>query len=554
MPGKEGEPPSPQQLVQLRERALSKIAELGSDGVLSEDVVKISQSDHYVKRFWLHVFDHPGEQMDEACNMIIETLKWRKSFEVDKISEDTLNAAFFDKGTVYSHNRDKDGKKLIVFHVGIHEKGKFKMDEMKRFFIYYLERMEREEKGELITIVFDCRNAGLKNMDMEFIQFIIGVFKDYYPEMLNYILVFEMPWVLNAAWKVIKAWLPAAAVKKIKFLTKSNMNEYIDESNRLECWGGSDPWEYTFEPEVRQPIPEVVSSSGAALVNGSQHEVFDESVRLSSSEEALRKKTVTFAEVRSSPSVDSFNSSYSSSSAPPDIIRLNPSQEVIFSSSPNGDLWAKVQLTNICERKVGFKIKTTSPEKYRVRPSSGILNPRQELVVELHLSGQQGNSASLLRDKFLVTVIYLDTASETSNAKLQELLKNMKPEGQYRLRCQLAGEAGGISTGGTGVSSATTAVHAMAGGAAGSQASHQDAASKDLNTLFKKINKLSEKMEDVESQLSHSSRIQYIFLVLTLFLLLLVWFYLPSAQTRCGLTDSSGTTDQLSSSDPSTEL
>ena len=33
---------------------------------------------------------------------------------------------------------------------------------------------------------------------------------------------------------MIKAWLPAAAVKKIKFLTKSNMGEYIDEDNRLE--------------------------------------------------------------------------------------------------------------------------------------------------------------------------------------------------------------------------------------------------------------------------------------------------------------------------------
>ena len=32
----------------------------------------------------------------------------------------------------------------------------------------------REENGDLITILFDCRNAGLKNMDMEFIQFIIG--------------------------------------------------------------------------------------------------------------------------------------------------------------------------------------------------------------------------------------------------------------------------------------------------------------------------------------------------------------------------------------------
>ena len=51
--------------------------------------------------------------------------------------------------------------------------------------------------------MFDCVNAGLKNMDMEFIQFIIGVFKDYYPNMLNYILVFEMPWVLNGKLTVV---------------------------------------------------------------------------------------------------------------------------------------------------------------------------------------------------------------------------------------------------------------------------------------------------------------------------------------------------------------
>ena len=40
--------------------------------------------------------------------------------------------------------------------------------------------------------------------------------------------------VCSAAWKIIKAWLPAAAVKKIKFLTKSNMGEYITDDNRLE--------------------------------------------------------------------------------------------------------------------------------------------------------------------------------------------------------------------------------------------------------------------------------------------------------------------------------
>lgn len=37
----------------------------------------------------------------------------------------------------------------------------------------------------------------MKNMDMDLIQYMIGLFKDYIPNMLNYILVFEMPWVLN---------------------------------------------------------------------------------------------------------------------------------------------------------------------------------------------------------------------------------------------------------------------------------------------------------------------------------------------------------------------
>ena len=114
--------------------------------------------------------------------------------------------------------------------------------------------------------MYHVRGAGLKNMDMEFVQFIIGTIKDYYPDPLNYILVLEMPWVLNgktmnlnlfklnnlfsAAFKVIKGWLPPAAVKKIKFLTKTNMNEYVNDENRLEEWGGSDPWQYVWEPEA----------------------------------------------------------------------------------------------------------------------------------------------------------------------------------------------------------------------------------------------------------------------------------------------------------------
>ena len=55
----------------------------------------------------------------------------------------------------------------------------------------------REEKGKWITVFFDMKETGMKNMDMELIQYLINLFKDYYPWILNYIIVFEMPWLLN---------------------------------------------------------------------------------------------------------------------------------------------------------------------------------------------------------------------------------------------------------------------------------------------------------------------------------------------------------------------
>lgn len=43
--------------------------------------------------------------------------------------------------------------------------------------------------------------AGLSNMDMEYTKYLIGLFKNYYPYFLNYILIFEMAWVLNGEYR-----------------------------------------------------------------------------------------------------------------------------------------------------------------------------------------------------------------------------------------------------------------------------------------------------------------------------------------------------------------
>jgi len=524
--GVEGEPPTQDQLKNLRETALSKLRENGESNYLTEDIQRLTKSDKYVSRFWMHMFDEPGDQGELACKMILETFKWRKEFGIDTINANSVSQALFEKGNVYSHNRDKDRKKLLTFSVGTHEKGKDNMKEMKSYFVYYLERLDREEDGDLITIVFDCRNAGLKNMDMEFIQFIIGVFKDYYPWMLNYILVFEMPWVLNAAWKVIKAWLPAAAVKKIKFLNKNTMNEYIDDDNRRECWGGNDMWEYTFEPEIIKP-----------QLNGHPESIEDSDQR----NPAESRKTVTFAEVKSSASIDSLSSSIVSvTPTGPDILKLIPNHEVIFEPAANGDLMSRVQLINTSDKKVAFKIKTTSPEKYRVRPSSGLLSPSQETSVSLYVpTGHSGgNSPVAGKDKFLITAVYVEE-EDVSSSRLQEILKTKKADGHYRLRCHLAGQMTPPQSPNPGSGGWMSPPAGMPGGGSGG-APVQDP-SKIMNLLLKRVNDLTGKTDQLESQLSTQFYIQAALLGLIFLLLILVWFYIPS-EIECPKIEDSGST------------
>ncbi|KAK3854841.1 hypothetical protein Pcinc_038699 [Petrolisthes cinctipes] len=124
------------------------------------------------------------------------------------------------------------------------------MEVLKKFFIYWLERLEREENGEWITVFFDMCDTGMKNMDMELIQYMINLFKNYYPWILNYIIVFEMPWLLSAMWKIIKTWLPPKSIEKIKFVDKKSLKEFVSPDQALKGWGGLDDYEYQFEAEL----------------------------------------------------------------------------------------------------------------------------------------------------------------------------------------------------------------------------------------------------------------------------------------------------------------
>jgi len=197
-----------------------------------------------------------------------------------------------------------------------------------------------------------------------------------------------------------------------------------------------------------------------------------------------------------------------------DLLHLSPAQEVIFSTSPLGDLTGKVSLTNTSGKPLGYKIKTTSPEKYRVRPSTGSISPGQTVTVEIHVSGQK-EVASLSRDKFLVTAVLLER-EDIPAAQLADALRTQTPDGQYRLRCNLAG----APETGSGIGQVY---------ASPSPAAAPEDPARQVANVSKKVAQLVEGQQQLAGQVRQLHLLLLLMLILLLATLLVLLYRLPSS-------------------------
>jgi len=248
MPGIEGQPPTPEQIKSIRTKLQDYISENGKDFFDEVDINRVMNEDAYVSRWFMHMYDAKGDQLESCTQSMIAALKWRKQEKINDLTVDKLNVDVKQKGSIYMKNKDKDGCPLLVFAMAKHVKGEYP-DEMKKLFVYYLDRIDRETNGGKLSLVYECVGCGVTNMDMDLIAFMIKCLEEYFPYNLNYILVIDMSWLLTAAWKIIKGWLPPGGVKLIKFLSKSNLSEFIPEDQQLKIWGGKDTWTYEFVEE-----------------------------------------------------------------------------------------------------------------------------------------------------------------------------------------------------------------------------------------------------------------------------------------------------------------
>eukprot|EP00118_Oscarella_pearsei_P021382 m.239718 g.239718 ORF g.239718 m.239718 type:complete len:176 (+) comp40184_c1_seq2:59-586(+) len=88
------------------------------------------------------------------------------------------------------------------------------------------------------------------------------------------------------------------------------------------------------------------------------------------------------------------------------LLRINPPVELQFKGPFSEVSTTSLRLTNIAEKPVCFKVKTTAPKQYCVRPNAGILSPNNSVDVQVMLQPNDFDMARALRHKFMVQAAF----------------------------------------------------------------------------------------------------------------------------------------------------
>ncbi|XP_078365878.1 vesicle-associated membrane protein-associated protein B/C-like isoform X2 [Oculina patagonica] len=88
------------------------------------------------------------------------------------------------------------------------------------------------------------------------------------------------------------------------------------------------------------------------------------------------------------------------------VLKLEPATELRFRGNFTTVVTASLKLTNPTEKKVCFKVKTTAPKRYCVRPNSGFVEPHGEVEVAVMLQPFEYDPKEKSKHKFMVQTMF----------------------------------------------------------------------------------------------------------------------------------------------------
>ncbi|GIY80957.1 uncharacterized protein CDAR_70921 [Caerostris darwini] len=191
----------PDELVeQLRKRFLDDLR-TDDERYHPDDVQRVKESDWYIGRYLLHT----DKDLDKAFHMLQESLEYRKEMELNTLSKKDLPKEYFDARAIIMYNKDKRDHPIVAVRCKTHVKNPEMRKQQLQYMLYWIEKAVRASDWGVVSILFDCTDSGVSNVDIELMRNLFDAFKKYYPWGLAYFLVYNMPWYLSGKFSLFIA-------------------------------------------------------------------------------------------------------------------------------------------------------------------------------------------------------------------------------------------------------------------------------------------------------------------------------------------------------------
>ncbi|KAG6441416.1 hypothetical protein O3G_MSEX001816 [Manduca sexta] len=115
------------------------------------------------------------------------------------------------------------------------------------------------------------------------------------------------------------------------------------------------------------------------------------------------------------------------------VLTIEPQNELQFNTLYEQDYTSYIRLTNPTNDRVIFKIKTTAPKYYCVRPTCGELEPKSKVEVAVTLQQVYIDPCENYKHKFMVQSVI----APDSKTHMYEVWKEVSPDQvmEYKLKC-----------------------------------------------------------------------------------------------------------------------
>jgi len=97
------------------------------------------------------------------------------------------------------------------------------------------------------------------------------------------------------------------------------------------------------------------------------------------------------------------------------VLQLDPPHELRFKGPFKEVVTSYLKLVNPSEKKVAFKVKTTAPKRYCVRPNSGLLEPNCSISIAVMLQPFEYDANEKNKHKFMVQTMFAPAGGSESN-------------------------------------------------------------------------------------------------------------------------------------------